>query len=337
MLNRNILELLAKKGFKYLGCNQPDIGIFFKPQNDGVLDVCILSDHTGGYFYSPSHLLSIFNEIERKFIFNGFREFNCHYIIFTDNLSREHDFAATGLSFWLVDNSTKRLIIYENQPDDFNSLKKELENIITALPEKKLKTSSFPFATAAIIAINVTVFILMEFFGSTIDTSFMAKHGAMSWQFLFENQEYFRLISSMFMHFGIEHIINNMITLAVIGNEVERILGHFRFIIIYFLSGIGAGFVSALYNMNVNHDTFIISAGASGAIFGIIGALLVISLLYKNVRRNIQPANITIIILLSIFNGFMNFEIDSMAHIGGLMFGIIITFICCVCSKIVIK
>ena len=126
----------------------------------------------------------------------------------------------------------------------------------------------------------------------------------------------------MFLHFGSQHLINNMITLAVVGNEVEKIIGHGRFIIIYLLSGIGAGFLSANYNMNINVDEFIISAGASGAIFGIIGALLVISLVYKSTLRQLRPINIAFIIVLSIFNGFQSLEIDNIAHIGGLMFGI---------------
>lgn len=337
MIDRDVIKLLLKRGFYFAACNQPDVAIFYKPKSPDTLDVCILSDFTGGYVYLPQQLYAIANEVERKFIFNGYHNISCHFILFTDNLDRARNFTLSGLNFWLVDTVMKRLIIYDNQPSDFYLLREELENTISKPDKKRSSLLSVPFITFILIAINVIVFFFMEMYGSTTDSSFMAKYGAMSWRFLFEDHEYYRLISSMFMHFGGEHIINNMITLAVIGNEVEKITGHLRFLIIYILSGIGAGFISAVYNMNVHPDEYIISAGASGAIFGIIGALLVVSLIYKSVRRTIKPINVAIIIILSIINGFMNFQIDNMAHIGGLMFGIIITFISCLCCKSVIK
>lgn len=337
MINRDAIGLLLKRGFFYAACNQPDVAIFYKPGSSQRLDVCILSDFTGGYVYSPEQLNTIVKEVERKFIFNGFRDIQCHFIIFTDNVNRDRRFSLSGLSFWLADTLMNRLIIYDNQLLDFHLIKKDLEQILSMPVKAARKKLPAATVTFTLIAINIIIFLIMEFFGSTTDSAFMAEHGALSWRFLFENHEYYRLISCMFMHFGGEHILNNMITLAVVGNEVERIIGHGKFLIIYILSGIGAGFISAVYNMNVNPNEYIISAGASGAIFGIIGSLLVVSLIYKRVRRTIKPANVAIIIILSIMNGFTSFEIDNMAHIGGLMFGIIVTFISCLCTKSVIK
>lgn len=338
MINKNTIALLVKKGFRYIGCNQPDIGIFFKPEGPGDLDVCVLANFTDGHIYSSVQLANIYKEIERKFIFNGYRNINCHFIIFTDNINRDRLLMDSELSIWFADTLLGRIMIYENQPEDFHSIKSELEKII--LPTQKNNKGNLkfvPIMTISLIIINIIVFIIMETLGDTNSSSFMEKYGAMSWRLLFEEHEFFRLITCVFLHFGIEHLVNNMITLAVIGNEVEHILGHTKFIIIYMLSGIGAGFVSAVYNMNVNHELYIISAGASGAIFGVLGSLLVTSLLYRNIRTHINPANIMIIAVLSVLNGYMNYGIDNMAHIGGLLFGIIITFISCLCTKSVIK
>lgn len=338
MINKNTIELLVKRGFRYIGCNQPDIGIFFKPEGPGDLDVCVLANFTDGHIYSSVQLTNIYKEIERKFIFNGYRNINCQFIIFTDNINRDRLLMDSELSIWFADTLLGRIMIYENQPEDFHSIKSELEKII--LPTKKSINSNLkfvPIMTISLIIINIIVFIVMEALGDTNSSSFMEKYGAMSWRLIFEEHEFFRLITCVFLHFGIEHLFNNMITLAVIGNEVEHILGHTKFIIIYMLSGIGAGFVSAVYNMNVNHELYIISAGASGAIFGVLGSLLVTSLLYRNIRAHFNPANIMIIAVLSVLNGYMNYGIDNMAHIGGLLFGIIITFISCLCTKSVIK
>lgn len=334
MINKNAIELLVKRRFRYIGCNQPDIGIFFKPESPTDLDVCVLANFTDGHIYSSLQLTNIYKEIERKFIFNGYRNINCLFIIFTDNINRDRLLIESDLSFWFADTLFGRIIIYENQPDDFHSIKNELEKVM--LPTKKTiksKLNFLPIMTIMLIVLNIMVFIIMEALGDTNNSTFMVNHGAMSWRLLFEDYQFFRLVTCIFLHFGIEHLFNNMITLAVIGNEVEHILGHTKFIIIYILSGIGASFISAVYNMNVNHDLYIISAGASGAIFGILGSLLVTSLLYRNIRSRTTPANIMIIAVLSVINGYMNYGIDNMAHIGGLLFGIIITFVFCLSLK----
>lgn len=338
MINRNAIELLVKRKFRYIGCNQPDIGIFFKPESPADLDVCILANFTDGHIYSSAQLTVIYKEVERKFIFNGYRNINCHFIIFTDNLSREKLLLESGLSLWFADTLIGRIVIYENQPADFHSLKDELETAISPSKNPKKGRHVFvPAITITLIVINFLVYAIMELIGDTNNSVFMENHGAMSWRLLFEEHQIYRLVTCIFLHFGAEHLFNNMITLAVIGNEVEHILGHVKFIIIYLLSGIGASFISAIYNMNVNHELYTISAGASGAIFGILGSLLVTSILYPNTRRHINPVNILIIAVLSVLNGYMNYGIDNMAHIGGLLFGIIITFISCLCSKSVIK
>lgn len=338
MIDRNTIELLVKRRFRYIGCNQPDIGIFFKPESPTDLDVCVLANFTDGHIYSSIQLTNIYKEIERKFIFNGYRNINCHFIIFTDNINRDKLLLESGLSLWFADTLIGRIIIYEDQPVDFNSLKNELEMALSQTNKgSKVSHKFIPIMTIILIVINILVYAVMEAIGDTNNSAFMESHGAMSWRLLFEERQIFRLITCVFLHFGTEHLFNNMITLAVVGNEVEQILGHTKFIVIYLLSGIGSSFISAIYNMNVNHELYTISAGASGAIFGILGSLLVTSILYRNIRSHINPANITIIAVLSVLNGYMNYGIDNMAHIGGLLFGIIITFISCLYTKSVIK
>ena len=141
----------------------------------------------------------------------------------------------------------------------------------------------------------------------------------------------------MFIHFNGEHILNNMITLAIIGTETEKFLGHIRFLAIYLLSGLGASFLSALYYMHNMPDVVTVAAGASGAIFGILGSLIIIMILFKKYRRNIRPMNLIIIAILSISNGYLSSSIDNVAHIGGLLFGIILTFISCLYRKNILK
>ena len=101
------------------------------------------------------------------------------------------------------------------------------------------------FINTAIIALNLIVFLYLEFLGSTEDGIFMIAHGAVFSPLLTEYHEYSRLLTSMFMHFGAAHLMNNMLILLLLGERLERALGHVRYLLFYLLSGIGAGLFSA--------------------------------------------------------------------------------------------
>jgi len=307
-----------------------------RPQSDGFMDICFLIDNVKGFYLGPGDIMVIFNFITDQYYSRGFTKFNTHCFVFTDNVERDKVYADSPLSFWLIDTIANRLLIYEGQPEDVFLFKKEFENSIN----KKLPSvfnNHLPYITIFLVAINILVFLYTEISGSSTDTLFMLNHGASYWKYIFDQGEYYRLFTSIFLHFGGEHLLNNMIILSVIGYEVEYHLGHLRYLIIYLLSGIGAGIVSAVYYMNSYPDVITVSAGASGAIFGIIGSLLIIVLTDKQIRHKLRPTNLIFIIILSILNGFNGSSVDNMAHIGGLMFGIILTFISCLCYKCIIK
>ena len=86
--------------------------------------------------------------------------------------------------------------------------------------------------TVALIVINVAVFFIMSLFGNTEDVMFMLEHGAMFEPLITEEHEYYRIITSMFLHFGIEHLLNNMVILGALGWNLELETGKIRFLII---------------------------------------------------------------------------------------------------------
>jgi rhomboid protease GluP len=129
--------------------------------------------------------------------------------------------------------------------------------------------------------------------------------------------EYWRLLTSMFLHISYMHLFFNCYALFVIGTELERILGWGRFLVIYLLSGLFGSLASYAFSPNL-------SAGASGAIFGLIGALAAFFTLHRQQlgawgqRRLI---NIAILVVINLFLGFTQPGIDNMAHLGGLVSG----------------
>ena len=126
--------------------------------------------------------------------------------------------------------------------------------------------------TAAMIIINIAVFLILSVFGNTEDAVFMLRHGAMYEPMIVQDHEFYRIFTSMFMHFGISHLLNNMVLLGALGWNLELEAGKIRFVIIYLISGIGGNMLSLYHGLPT--ETFAVSAGASGGVSGRMGAYL---------------------------------------------------------------
>lgn len=180
-------------------------------------------------------------------------------------------------------------------------------------------------ATYILIAANVIMFlisVLMSRSLISIDVGTLYKLGANNTLLVNYYHQFWRLVTCMFLHGGIIHILCNMYALYYLGMQIEKIFGKTKFIAIYFISGIAASYLSNMFN-----DYRVISEGASGAIFGLLGALLVYYIKERNRISKGAIENIAVIIVLNLFIGFSSSNIDNFAHIGGLIFGIIISFI----------
>lgn len=176
--------------------------------------------------------------------------------------------------------------------------------------------------TIILCAINVIVFLGLTMIGMTENATFMLEHGAMYVPYVLENQEYYRLFTSMFLHFGIEHLGNNMLLLFIMGTLLEKEMGSVKFTILYLLSGLGGNLLSLWGSLN--SGSFAVSGGASGAVFGVIGGVLWVALRNKGRIGNVSSNGLIFMIGLSLYLGYTSTGIDNLAHLGGLLTGIII-------------
>lgn len=179
--------------------------------------------------------------------------------------------------------------------------------------------------TVALIVINIAVFLIMSMFGDTEDSMFMLEHGAMFEPLITQEHEYYRIITSMFLHFGIEHLLNNMVMLGALGWNMELEIGRIRYLIIYMASGI-AGNILSLY-IGVSSSEYAVSAGASGAIFGLMGALFYVAIRNRGRLGRISGKGMFIMIALSLYFGITSGGVDNAAHIGGLICGFLLAVI----------
>ena len=176
--------------------------------------------------------------------------------------------------------------------------------------------------TVALIVINVAVFFILTMFGDTEDAVFMLQHGAMYEPNIIEGHEYYRIFTCLFLHFGITHLLNNMVLLGALGWNLELEIGKVRFVIIYFASGIIGNIVSLFYDLTLEQPA--VSAGASGAIFGLMGALLYVVIANRGRLGRLSGRGMLVMVILSLYFGLTSTGVDNLAHVGGLVSGFLL-------------
>jgi len=180
-----------------------------------------------------------------------------------------------------------------------------------------------PIVTLAVIAVNAIVFLLLDQLrGRSHDQQNLIQFGAYSYHLIIEVGEYWRLITHTFLHIGIPHLLLNMILLFFIGQLLEGLYGKSRYIILYFISAIGSGLASLIFVKEA------IGAGASGAIFGLMGVMVAFGLRYKDQiprrKANLFGLSILPFIGFDVLLGFIpQLHINIAAHLGGLITGFI--------------
>ena len=178
--------------------------------------------------------------------------------------------------------------------------------------------SKKPYVTYGLIVLNVIMFLLMYVLGNgSKDIETLVKFGALFRPYVL-NGEYFRIVSTAFLHIGVIHLLVNCYSLYVIGSQMESFLGKLKFLLVYLISAISGSLMSLIF-------TDAVSAGASGAIFGLLGSMLYFGYNYRVFLGNVLKSQIIPLILLNLFIGFSLSGIDNAAHIGGLVGGVFST------------
>ena len=216
--------------------------------------------------------------------------------VFPD-LSRKLRFSEEGIELFVK---------VTNDINDHN--KKDQEKVADVFSPKK------PVVTYALIIINLFVFLFPMFYGNTEQVyNLFASYGP-----FVKMGEYYRLLTAAFLHANIAHLIFNMYALWIIGMQLESFIGRWRYLVVYLFSAITGSLLSVI----VTPDA--VSVGASGAIFGLLGALLYFGYHYRVYLGTVIKSQIIPLIVINLLLGFMVPGIDNAAHIGGLIGGALI-------------
>ena len=185
-----------------------------------------------------------------------------------------------------------------------------------------LNDNYIPKATTLLILINILVFAVLELLGNTEDASFMASHGALSVSAVESGRQYV-LFTAMFLHFGFLHLLNNMFVLFFVGRYLEQEIGPAAFTVVYIFGGLFGNVISLWRQYQSARIS--ISAGASGAVFAVIGALFLLVLLRCGRLAQMRRQGVIMMVLLSVYQGYTAIGVDNAAHIAGLCAGIVIS------------
>lgn len=194
------------------------------------------------------------------------------------------------------------------------------EDIIDRMRRRQNKS----WVNYILVGANILIFFLVEATGSSEDTMHMIRWGA-AFTPLVEAGEYYRLFTCMFLHFGFQHLLNNMLLLFFLGDYMERFIGRIRYLVLYLGGGLAASLFSWRHEISQGEVT--VSAGASGAIFAVLGGLVVLLLLHRGRLEDLTIQRVALMSALSIWVGFQSAGVDGWAHLGGFLAGAILMMI----------
>jgi len=335
-----IIRQLTDKGYRWLDIKINNMDMFYRTDSSGADIVLFLRVLTGTEVTVDEYKL-IINNIKNLFNERGFTDINLLGLIFTAFADSAKKFHLDEDNHVIVDIINRRLIIYENLSPYFSELTSSIEEIVhdesydAELNPKGYagkykdyahdKIQWFTLINTIIIAANIIIYLMVYHTGIFGKADDILRKGALSWYHVKERREYYRILTSMFLHSDFEHLMNNMLVMFFVGDKLERTAGKIKYLIIYFGSGIIAGLFSIGYNMIKGNEVY--SIGASGAIFGIVGAMTYILIVNKGRLQNISSRQIILFTLFSLYGGIVNTDVDNFAHIGGFIGGVVLALL----------
>ena len=337
-----IRGILKEYGYEEIRLNVSDIYLAFREEGGEGYAVVTL-DETGGNRLSEAQFHHISEQI-REYL----QQRGCYYFHFLYLLVSNQDESVGRLfknyeCFWRIVPYKGQLMVFERLDEAFMVLRKPLEEMLAqnSIRENRQgsmgnlsKESNFiekvriayfekrlPLCNILLLIVNVLVFLYTDFFAAFSESSALDA-GALGWYYVMEEGEWYRLLTSMFIHLDGQHLFNNLLVLGYIGSCVELELGSKRYGVLYIGAGILAGCTSMVYNMLQND--YVVSVGASGAVFGTVGAILYLVLFHKEKRMQYSIRQIAFMAFFSLYGGFASQGVDNAAHIGGFIAGFLL-------------
>ncbi len=319
-------RLFLDYGYAKIPSNLPEFNFYCHKEVQGI-NVLHVIDYRPGLYISEDQYAHLKEKISEFFRLRGEQEIHVMTLVLCADTVKARKLCESDSFCWIIDAQAYRLLIHETQVADFYGWKDLLEGYLFSLaqerrdtaepagePKKTGSASTLPWANIILVAVNVIVFLICTFTGDLLYNK-----GAFSVVRLLQEGQFYRLFTSMFLHWNVEHLISNMIVLYYVGAIVERELGALPYTAIYLLSGLTGNIFSLGYELSVN--LYGSSAGASGAVFGVEGALLLLVMAHRGRLESMTAGRVAFAVAFSLYCGFTSAGVNNAAHVGGVLAG----------------
>lgn len=336
MKNR-ISYYLGQNGYLKMITNLSEFTIYFKKEN-GFVSMVEVVDMKDNPYITEDMFHNVIQKAQWRFRDQGIEEIHYLVLVLGEDMERAAALGEREYFFWMINSEAKELCIPEGKAEDFYGMKGQIEEWLKADFDSMVSTEEAsygadgrrirnfreqPLVNHGIFLINVIVFTLCTLSGDLLYT-----YGELKLLEV-ESGQWYRMITCMFLHGDMSHLIGNMIVLFFLGNIVEKELGHIKYFILYFLSGLAGGFAS-LFAQNARMYMgmeLVGSIGASGAIFGMLGSLLWLLIRNKGKLAELSFMRVLFLVCYTLYGGLTSTNVDNAAHFGGLLAGFFLAII----------
>lgn len=317
MLSDKIKRQLQFGGYRVVPTGKQPYQLMVK---EGASDfaVCLIEDTS--IFKGQLQVLDSFLARVREALKSTYgKSYELLALTVSEDIGRDRWMADCSYPLWFIELSGRR-VVFDNQPARFGDVETLLEKKVYPWSGIFTESGSLPYATLGIVLINLAVQIIVAWQerggrGSGLLYAMVLYIG----DFMLK-PEYYRLLTSAFLHFGWDHLINNMIVLVYLGKAAEHLCGRGKFIISYLICAIGANAASAAWYIWSGQPE-VYTAGASGAVFGVAGMLLALVIFCKGRPGQVTTRQLVWMMLFTIYHGLAESGINNCAHIAGAVLG----------------
>lgn len=337
MISEQIERLFCASGYNKTPSNLPEYTFYWHKESLGVT-VLFVIDYRDGLYISGDQYAHLKDKVIRFFREKGEEDVHILALIVSSDTEKAKRLCVCDPFGWMIDTQAKRLIIHENQVSDFYGWKTILEDFLISCTDdandmreapfketgksrlkwEEIRAKNLPWVNIGLVAVNLIVFLICTFTGELLYNK-----GAFGVMEIIEDKSFYRIFTSMFLHADVQHLFSNMIVLYYVGEIVERKTGHISYALIYFLSGIAGDVFSMGYELLTRE--YFSSVGASGAVFGIEGALLFLVIMNRGRLEYMTLGRLVFAIAFSLYCGFTATGVNNAAHVGGILTGFAVT------------
>lgn len=181
--------------------------------------------------------------------------------------------------------------------------------------------------TSILLGIMAVYFVVITLNGGSTNTETLVNFGAFFPPYILKNNEYYRFVTSIFIHIGVAHIFFNGYALYIFGTQIEKVMGRIKYILFFLITGVGGNVVTYIVSLGSQNAFLTVSAGASGSLFGILGAFLYLIRHHKNMISPEGRKSILTMLAINLGLTLLVPNISITAHFGGLAIGYLASYI----------